>query len=133
MIKKLTVGLLIIYVIIILCVTVLFRKPFEGQHFQPQLFWSYEVWEVQNKQIIKNVLLFIPLGIIAGNLWKWKCILVGMGISLLVELLQLITARGLFEFDDIVHNTLGTLIGVSIYEFCVILIRKRGFNNGVYN
>ena len=129
--KKWTVGLLIIYVIIILCVTVLFREPFNGQHFQPQLFWSYEVWEIQKEQIIENVLLFIPLGLIAGSLFKWKGILAGTGISLLVELLQLISARGLFEFDDIVHNTFGTFIGISIYMICVKLIKK-GNNNGLH-
>ena len=97
--KKLTVGLLIIYVVIILSVTVLSRESFNGQHFQSQIFWSYEVWEIQKRQIISNVLLFIPLGVIAGGLWKWKGIFVGTGISLLVELLQLISSRGLFEFD----------------------------------
>ena len=112
--------------------TVLSREPFDGQHFQPQLFWSYEVWEIQKKQIIENVLLFIPLGVLTGCLWKWKGILVGAGISLLVELLQLISLRGLFEFDDIIHNTLGTLIGVWIYIIIVKLISKKGNNNGLY-
>ena len=132
MVKKLTVGLLIIYVVIILSVTMLFREPFNGQHFQTQLFWSYEVWEIQKRQIIENVLLFLPFGLIAGCLWKWKGILVGAGVSLLVELLQLISERGLFEFDDIVHNTLGTLIGVCIYMICVKLISKKGNNNGLH-
>ena len=97
--KKWTVGMLVIYVVIILCVTVIFRDPFDGQHFQPILFWSYGVWEIQKKQIIENVLLFIPLGVITGRLWKWKGTFVGTCISLLVEMLQLISSRGLFEFD----------------------------------
>ena len=112
--KKWKFGLLIIYVVIILSATVLFRSPYEGRHFQPQLFWSYDVWEIEKEQIVLNVLLFTPLGLIVGSLWKWKGILVGTDISLLVELLQLISSRGLFEFDDIIHNTLGTFIGVLI-------------------
>ena len=130
--KKWTVGLLIIYVTIILSVTVLFRESYVGQHFQPKLFWSYEVWEIQKKQIFENILLFIPLGVIAGRLWKWKGILIGSGVSLLVESLQLISSRGLFEFDDIAHNALGTLIGVSICMICVKLISKKGNKNELY-
>lgn len=68
--------------------TVLFRTPFEGQHFRPQLFWSYKVWDVQKRQVIANVLFFIPLGLLSGSLWKWKGILTGIGVSLVIELLQ---------------------------------------------
>lgn len=132
MTKKWTAGVLSGYVLIILGETVLFRKPFEGQHFQSQLFWSYKVWEVQKEQIIANFLLFIPLGVLAGCLWKWKGILVGIGVSVAVELLQLISQRGLFEFDDILHNTLGTFIGVSIYILVETAVKKKGNNNGLH-
>lgn len=130
MTKKWVVGLLIAYVIIILSVTVLFRTSFEGQHFQPQLFWSYEVWDIQKKQIILNILLFIPLGLIVGSLWKWKGIIAGTVVSAAVELLQFISSRGLFEFDDIIHNTFGTLIGVTIIIIIEKVIKK-GINNGL--
>ena len=33
-------------------------------------------------------------------------------ISVLIELAQLISYRGLFEFDDVIHNALGTALGV---------------------
>lgn len=128
MTKKWVVGLLIGYVIIILSVTVLFRTSFEGQHFQPQLFWSYEVWEIQKNQIIANILLFIPFGVITGSLWKWKGIIAGTVVSTTVELLQFVSSRGLFEFDDIVHNTLGTIIGVSVFVLIQRLVDKKRNN-----
>ena len=31
---------------------------------------------------------------------------------MLIELAQLISYRGLFEFDDVIHNALGTAVGV---------------------
>ena len=34
------------------------------------------------------------------------------GYSMLIELAQLVSFRGLFEFDDVMHNALGTAIGV---------------------
>jgi glycopeptide antibiotics resistance protein len=40
-----------------------------------------------------------------------RIILIGFLISLTIEILQLVTKRGLFEFDDIFHNTLGVAIG----------------------
>ena len=98
--KKISVGLLVGYVLIILGETILFRSVSYGEHFRPQLFWSYAAWEKQKEQIIANILLFIPFGLIVGRLWKWKGIIAGIGISLTVELIQLLSARGLFEFDD---------------------------------
>ena len=104
------------YVLIILGETVLFRTSYYGEHFQPHIFWSYKVWDVQKRQIFANILMFIPLGLVAGNLWKWKGILAGLVVSVSAELLQLLTERGLYEFDDILHNTLGTTIGVPYLE-----------------
>ena len=130
--NKWTTGLLLGYVLIILAETLLLRKSFEGRHFQPQLFWSYKVWNVQKRQIIANILMFIPLGLITGSLWKWKGIIAGIGLSLTIELLQLVSRRGLFEFDDIVHNTLGTFIGVSIYVLFEAVVKKKGSNNGFH-
>lgn len=129
--KKLAVSLLIGYVMIILGETILFRTAFDGKHFQPLLFWSYEVWETQKKQVIANIILFIPFGLITGCLWKWKGIIAGIGVSFVIELLQLITRRGLFEFDDILHNMVGTVIGVCLYITVEAIVKKKGSKNGL--
>ena len=42
------------------------------------------------------------------------CWLKPAGLSLLVEVLQLITSRGLLEFDDVFHNMIGAVVGVGI-------------------
>ena len=97
--KKWSIGLLVGYALVILGETVLFRHHTVHLNFQPELFWSYKVWEIQKEQIIANVLAYIPLGLMAGNLWKWKGILVGIGLSITSELLQLITRSGLCELD----------------------------------
>ena len=75
-----------------------------------------------------NILLFIPLGIFVGDLWKWKGLLVGVGLTVSIELFQLISRRGLFEFDDIIHNTLGTVIGILlclVFEKSIKTISER--------
>ena len=50
-----------------------------------------------------------------GKKIDWKIgLLIGISISFSIELLQLVLCRGLFEFDDIIHNSLGFLIGILI-------------------
>lgn len=58
-----------------------------------------------------NVVLFIPLGVAL----KWSDVKdvkkAGLLASLLIEVLQFTFALGTFECDDLIHNTLGTVIG----------------------
>lgn len=90
------------------------RKPFEGEHFQSQFFWSWKQWSVQKEQILTNVTMFIPVGVLAGRLQKWKGLLAAAGFSIVIEFLQRVTARGLMEFDDVLHNCFGAAIGIGI-------------------
>ena len=119
--KKPSLGILAGYAFLILTETVLIRKPFLGEHIKLELFWSWKQWNVQKEQILTNVAMFIPIGVLAGWLWKWKGLLVAAGLSLLVEALQLVTSRGLMEFDDFMHNMIGTVVGIGI----VMLARKK--------
>lgn len=41
----------------------------------------------------------------------WKALLVSCGISVTIESLQFFFMRGFSEVDDVMHNTLGCLIG----------------------
>jgi glycopeptide antibiotics resistance protein len=112
--KKPSLGLLIGYTFLILAETVLIRKPFSGQHFNPELFWSWRQWSVQKNQVLTNGVMFLPVGLLTGCLWKWKGLWVAAGLSIVIELLQFITARGLCEFDDVFHNMIGAVIGIGI-------------------
>ena len=60
-------------------------------------------------EILLNIILFIPVGLLAP---RWKTVGLAAGYSLLIELAQLISCRRLFEFDDVIHNALGTAAGV---------------------
>ena len=115
--------MLIGYAFLILAETVLIRKPFSGQHFNPELFWSWRAWNVQRGQIIANVIMFIPVGVLTGTLWKWRGLWVAAGLSIAIELLQLITARGLCEFDDVFHNMIGAVVGVGVVMLSIKMWR----------
>ena len=60
---------------------------------------------------IGNIALFIPLGVAL----KWSGVKdvkkAGLLASLLIEVLQFTFTLGTFECDDLIHNTLGAVIG----------------------
>ena len=70
----------------------------------------------------------MPYGFLAsihsGSKAKWTVFLSGSLLSVAIELTQLFTHRGLFEYDDIVHNTLGTAVGIAL-----CLIASKGLIN----
>ena len=59
----------------------------------------------------------------------YRVMAVGAGISVVIELLQLIFKRGLCEVDDVIHNVLGTLIGYGIITITLTLTFLRPFGN----
>lgn len=86
-------------------------------------FW--EIWEIIHGDtemvyyLIGNVIMLMPLGFLLPvwfkNVDNWKkAALIGLAVSTAIEVIQLITSRGLFEFDDIIHNTLGAVAGYYI-------------------
>ena len=121
---KREIGILMAYLFLVLCTTVLIREPFNGIHFQPELFWSWKAWDGQKQQIIANVVMFVPIGVLLGRI-GWKGILIAAGISAVIEVLQLVTGRGLCEFDDLIHNCIGATIGIGIVMILTSGIKRK--------
>lgn len=117
----LTIRLLLIELILVInCSTVLFRKAGveRGYDFHP--FWSYGAIEEGKVELlaenIMNVVVFVPIGLLMGigfskHPW-WKAIGVGCFLSISIETMQLVLKRGFCEVDDVMHNTLGCMIGL---------------------
>ena len=73
------------------------------------------------KNTVLNVALFIPLGVLLPFLWKRyntlkSTALFGLVLSLSIELLQIFTYRAT-DINDIIANTLGTVLGY--FLFCM--------------
>ena len=67
-----------------------------------------------------NIALFIPFGALICCLYNWKIsngILFGAGVSLGIELFQLLLPRAT-DIDDLLLNTFGMLIGYLIGMLC---------------
>ena len=105
---KWNTGLLAGYLFLILAVTVLDRRPGPKMTYELIPFWSYGVKSLR-MEILLNIILFIPVGLLSP---RWKTVGLAAGYSMLIELAQLVSFRGLFEFDDMIHNALGTALGV---------------------
>ena len=71
-------------------------------------------------EIISNVVIFIPLGIYTGVLfrrWTWGSKLCFFFlVSLIFEGIQFILRIGAFDITDIISNTFGGIIGLMIFE-----------------
>ena len=116
--RKVLIEILIIYTLFILCMTLLFREETTGEHLQLELFWSYKVIGEEWLQMLGNVLLFIPLGLLLKSLGinTWLILLIGFTFSCSIEIIQYLLKIGLCELDDVFHNTLGTLIGLVMWK-----------------
>ncbi len=97
-------------------------------------FWSYEAigrgMVTLVPEDIMNVVVFMPVGFITGlvcyRIRFCQVILLGIGISSTIEMLQLVLKRGCSETDDVIHNTLGCLLGFQIFRLlCVIQKRYK--------
>ena len=74
--------------------------------------------------IVINLLLMVPVGYLLPQLFELpaaKVTLLGAGLSLSIELIQLITRLGMFELDDFIYNTLGTALGYGL----LVCVEKR--------
>ena len=77
------------------------------KEFFKGLFWEYQnnMWN----NVLLNMLLFVPLGFISGNM---RGVIAGFLISLGIEVTQFIGVLGFCEIDDVLNNTVGTVFGV---------------------
>ena len=72
------------------------------------------------KNTILNILLFVPLGFLLPTIWNEyrsskKTLFTGLGISFIIEILQIFTFR-LTDVDDLITNTVGTILGYYLYS-----------------
>lgn len=117
--------LFFVYVSFILFTTILGRsvikQPLSGRF---QNFWPI------GSQEIENILVFIPLTFFFLMAYKPERIrrtgaLFSVFFSLGIELGQILTRLGLFQFSDILYNVIGGLIGNEIYILVVMIVKLR--------
>ena len=68
------------------------------------------------KENLLNMILLFPMGLLlpvmcGKRLSWWKGFLSGAAVSAAIEICQLVFCRGLFEWDDMIHNGIGCMAG----------------------
>lgn len=110
--RRFRLILSVLYIIFIFYMTLFVRESGE-QRLNLNLFWSYRQvltdW-VLAKEVINNILLFIPLGALLYSI-NPKLLWIAPLLSASVESIQYIGGFGLCELDDLFGNTLGSVIG----------------------
>ncbi len=138
--RKISVCTFVIYLLCVLYFTVWSRTPKAAQECDMRLFWTYRYALIYNAwdlfyEAILNVGLFVPFGLLVhGSIrdWKWYdhlvCVLLPAAVlSAGIEMIQFQAVLGVCELDDVMHNTLGALIGSSLYESFRGLVWKQDY------
>ena len=115
------------FLLTVLGSTVFGRMPGE-RCYQLVPFWSYGAILKGDagmlQEVLLNGVLLLPAGILLALVFnkplKWyHGLLFGAVISSCIELSQLIFCRGLFEFDDIFHNSIGCMVGCIVSSWMI--------------
>jgi glycopeptide antibiotics resistance protein len=97
-------------------------------------FWTYKcviahvpgvsVWD-----IVLNVVLFLPLGflvkLLKPSLSIFKMLMVAFTLSLFIETNQYFFEKGVAQFDDVMHNMIGAVIGWLLAKLTSNMLRQR--------
>ncbi len=118
--------LLFCWMITVLGLTMFGRNTYLTNNINLKLlsgyFNAWNTWNIHELQmIVFNLLMFMPLGFLLSFLLQskhktTKVLWISFFISLMIEFLQLITKRGIFELDDLIHNTIGSMMGYFLAE-----------------
>lgn len=124
-------NVLVIYIIMVFHETIMSRDPiYGGIPVKVLISYKQALYSGESTNLILNICMFVPLGFILPLLSK-KCekwyitYSIGLCSTLFLEILQLITMRGIFEVDDIINNFLGCTIGYGAIMILISLFKKR--------
>lgn len=133
--RLLCAAALLTYAVVVCGATLLGRGPYYEGRAVWQPFYSYrEAWNSFSAQAWRNLLLnicmFVPFGFLLplmGGWWRrfYRTYAAGLLFSLLIENVQLVFQRGIFEFDDIFNNVLGTMVGYGCFRLAYWSYLKR--------
>jgi len=142
--------LLIEYIFLLFCSTVILRATGTTRQYDFHPFWSYDRPDLLIENIM-NVIVFIPVGMILGSLLRVKgswskygswfkvngsstseatksmtwliVLLIGCSISVTIEALQFCFMKGFSEVDDVMHNTLGCIVGYILVKGSGLMVK----------
>jgi len=130
------------YAIIILSETLLLRNLTPYGFYELSPIASYiraarapsHLARIEIRNLILNVLMFIPLGVLLPVMFQrlrkfYTAMPIALSATFFIETAQLITGRGVFSTEDILHNFFGAIVGYSFYKLISKIYIKRKCND----
>ncbi len=125
-----------VYMVILLRLTVLRPEILRLDWFSGMIAirpWEFYQWLAENRcwgeflfNLLGNIAAFIPFGVwlrYRGVSWR-RCAVHGLVLTLSIELSQWIFGTGSADFDDVVLNFTGTLLGWIVCQIVMKLSQK---------
>lgn len=113
--------MLLIFFLGIVFGSTVFTRTVSPREYELVPFWSWREVILYHDMFLLhenllNCILLMPVGIllplIAGHKVRLRtALMIGALISAVIETSQLVFMRGLFEWDDMIHNGVGCMIG----------------------
>ena len=90
-------------------------------------FWVHIETGINRSDIIKNFMIFVPLGIymMMLNGKFFKVVLYSAAISIGIEILQFLFGIGITDINDVITNTAGAFAGIAFYSFLSLFFRRK--------
>ncbi len=111
------------YIAVVMTATMLRGDGYNGTNLHLFRAWreawnhfSFKYWA----NVLLNIAMFVPLGVLLPWIHKlFRKWYVGISssfvFSLIIEISQYVTSRGLFDIDDLFANTLGAVFGYGLF------------------
>ena len=129
--ERITASLFYLYICVVFALTLLPIIPtFDAPSINliPFRDFVYQFGDYM-RQIVLNILLFVPMGIFMPHFAGTKCgktVLYCGAISLAIELLQpWVTLYRVCDITDLITNTIGATLGYMIYAGIKRILQKR--------
>ncbi len=131
--RAVAIEMLVIYITFVLFLAVLGRRSLDYYRFSTDVLTYYTQLfsnpsAVDMPELVLNIAVFVPIGMIACFVvYKHKvlwAVLIGFTTSLVIELSQLLFRCGYVSGVDIIHNTLGTLIGALVVSVSIFAYKR---------
>lgn len=131
--KAIAIEALVVYITFVLFLAVLSRRSLDYYRFgMGAVDYYYLLFscssEVDLTEFILNIAVFVPVGalsyIVFYRLKLIKAVMTGFCLSSVIELSQLVLRCGYVSGVDIIHNTLGAVIGALLSLLVICAIKK---------
>ncbi len=134
--KPILIAFFLLYFAVYSYLVFFYRIPIARYRLNATLFHTYQRGfdglQIKNlstvRQIILNILLYIPLGMMLSSASRGRklfSLTTGIIISVATEAIQYFSRRGYADIDDLFNNMIGCILGILLFVAIVRIKHKK--------